>query len=402
MTEQAESKHPCLAGGLIHPDQWQLPETSVRKTLRAGIRDILLQLKADFSMADQAYQSLDDLPSLSSARLQRYAPLPDFAPLGSALLSALDELRQSGAHTRQACFLVSQPFSGLPEALETLDLRVISPPANLLMADADIAAWWDEQLMTDDWVIPELADFWLRHRSGLGLIRELMARLAVDQAGNGVVGCSSWCWQFWCQYLPDLYVAPWMPAPLTGECLVDWFGQLAMPDTGQGLTARMTNDGRFVLPAPSESRESRKHSLFPKDLATLARGNPGVALAVWRRALRAKPEESESGDVDAPDATEHCWVAPLDRLSLPKVPPSTTVSTGHVLHSLLLHNGLDLERLAQVTGLPEQELQITLGRLQRADVIAFSGDSQRYRVQPLGYPDVRRYLQARGYPVDRF
>lgn len=73
MTEQAESKHPCLAGGLIHPDQWQLPETSVRKTLRAGIRDILLQLKADFSRADQAGQSLDELRQ-SGARFVHFRP----------------------------------------------------------------------------------------------------------------------------------------------------------------------------------------------------------------------------------------------------------------------------------------------------------------------------------------
>lgn len=168
MNDNNRIAHPCLPGGLVALEQWQAPETSVRRTIRSGIRDILDQLKSGIHPDEQAFRSLDNLPALSELQIQDYAPEPNREELARALLSELDELRQSGVQVRKANVLVAPPFSGIEQALQAAGRRVIEPPDNLLMPENEIADWWDRQLQTDDWVIPELADFWLRHRAGSG------------------------------------------------------------------------------------------------------------------------------------------------------------------------------------------------------------------------------------------
>ena len=127
-------------------------------------------------------------------------------------------------------------------------------------------------------------------------------------------------------------------------------------------------------------------------------------LAIWRRTLRARPEDEaqQQGEGDAHQEGRQCWVAPLDQLSLPAVPQSSARRSGYLLHALLMHGGLSLGQLELTSGLPGEELRIALSRLERADVV--TGDEQEgiFRVQALAYPAVRRYLQSKGYPVDSF
>jgi len=55
-----------------------------------------------------------------------------------------------------------------------------------------------------------------------------------------------------------------------------------------------------------------------------------------------------------------------------------------------------------VTGLPGQEISLSLARFQRADLVTQGDTAGAFRVTPLGYPAVRKYLQSRGYSVDGF
>ncbi|WP_303290530.1 helix-turn-helix domain-containing protein [Marinobacter sp. SS5-14b] len=401
MTTETVQDNPCLPGGLIPLDQWKMPETSVHKTVRGVFKDIVRQLRVGISPEEQAFESLDDLPALSSHKLSRYAPEPDAGQLADTLNQQIAELQMASSHPRKVSFIVAPPFSGVAQALATTKRRVITPPDNLLMSEQDVSGWWDEQLGGDSWVVPELADFWLRHRSGLSLLKAFFARVAVEEAGDGLVGCSSWCWQFWCQYLPELHVGPITLAPLTGERLTHWLDYLAAGDGRRQLTARMTHDGRHVLPPPSDD-PSVKYSSFSNDLACMARGNRGVALAIWQRALRAKPEENAEHEGETPTNGPKCWVTPLEQLSLPAVPQSAGRQPGHILHALLLHSGLTADQLALVTGLPGPEISLTLARCLRAELITRDEPANRYRLTPLGYPAVRKYLQSRGYPVDGF
>ncbi|WP_323751340.1 hypothetical protein [Marinobacter sp.] len=390
----------CLPGGLIPLDQWTIPDVSVHKTLRAGIQDILDQLRSGLAPESEAFESLDDLPSLSAKKLNRYAPEPDAEAFASALREQLEALRQKGTHNRPVSFIVAPPFSGVSSALLTLPARVIEPPDNLLMTEQDADRWWDETLKGGDWVLPELADFWLRHRSGLNLLKSFFAHVARENLGHGVVGCSSWCWQFWVKYWPELHVGPLTLAPLDSERVTCWLDFLAHGGNGRSLTARMTNDGLYVLP-PRTDESKEKYSCFTQDLANAARGNRGVAHAIWRRALRAKPEEDTEQDEGAAKAAE-CWVVPFDQLSLPGVPQGSGQQAGVVLHALLLHSGLTIELLELVTGIAARELTLLVSRFLRADLVAQEESTQAYQLTPLGYPSVRKYLQAKGFPVDGF
>lgn len=285
---------------------------------------------------------------------------------------------------------------------------LILPPGNLLMDEDEAREWWDRQDLARPWVIPELADFWLRNLSGLALTRELLRRVAGGATGSGIVGCSSWCWQFWCSYLPDVHVGPLTPVPMDADCLGIWFESLAMAGGRQSVTARMTDNGLQVLPvSDAEHGKKRKCSGFLKDLASSARGNPGVALAIWQRALRARSEEganeSASGQVSAEEAgATRVWVVPFDQLGLPAVPQMPGDSVGQVLHALLLHDGLDTASLGLVTGIDEHDLNFVLARLAHAELIEQGASGLRWHITAAGHPSVRRHLHSWGFPADTF
>lgn len=420
MKEQHPSERfPSLPGGLIPLEQWQLPEVSVKRTLKDAVRHLMAQLRAGVSHDEEPFQSLDDLPPLTEKQVQHIAPRPDFTVLAEAILGSLEEMRQAETLRREVALLVAPPFSGVREALVRLpgvpsgagdddrsQWHLIAPPDNLLVSREDARRWWNNQDLSGPWVIPELADFWLRHTDGLSLIRELLHRISAGEAGPGVVGCSSWCWQFWESYLPDAHLAPLAPAPLDAERLGQWLEYLASCRDPRPVTARMTDDGLYVLPFENPTDDDkRKHSGFLRDLATAARGVPEVALAIWQRSLRARPEDDSQADSKnhSPKGSErHCWVVPLDQLSLPAMPQSRERAIGFILHALLLHDGLDEARISLVTGLDQPELCLALSRLRRSELVSLGEASRRWHVTPLGYPTVRRHLQSWGYPVDAF
>lgn len=452
------NENPILPGGLIPVEQWTLAETSVRRTLKGGLRHWLEQLGAGISSQEESFQSMDSLPELNNQQLQRLAPDPDRMAHAQALADAVAELRKQGHCQNPVLLIVAPPYSGVSRGLRCFpDCRIgsntqgengdsqsayrrILPPDNLLM-DADTARqWWEMQPLHEPWVISELAAFWRRHSNGLALVQELLRRVAQNCAGEGVIGCNSWCWQFWSSYYPDAQLAPWIPAPMTTDRLGIWLEQLAF-NNDTAPVVRMATDGKYVLPLKpkkddEKSYEKKKNSDLLRNLAADSRGIPGVALAIWRSALRARPESDADDDSDKqsekkpknPKAKQQdadCWIVPLDQLSLPGMPVSTERNLGLVLHALLMHDGLTVADLHLVTAVPEPGLSLAISRLARADMIAFGeigqdtafdlqSPEQRstaytdfaqnalWYVTPLGYPGTRRHLLNWGFPVDNF
>lgn len=402
-------------------DQWALPETSVRRSVMGAVQHVMNQLRAGMSAEDESFQSLDDLPELSADQQRQVAPEPDFMLQAEVLAEYLDQMRTQTPVMRNVAFLVAPPFSGIKEMLAAYPQvkvsgkesgesarSIITPPDNLLLDDGQAASWWDQQDLSGHWIIPELADFWLRHVSGLSLIRELFRRLSVDSAGQGIVGCSSWCWQFWDSYFPNARLTPLVPAALSAGHLGSWLCDLSTSKGGSQIGARMTNDGSYVLPLNDEpDGKKRKYSGFLRDLAAESRGIQGVALAIWQKALRARPEDGAESEKDAETPFDgpvqpKCWVVPLNQLSFPVVPQASGRALGFVLHALLLHNGLDQQALALVSGLSGHELGDVLARLARADIIIRNESDKSWQVTALGYPTARRHLQSWGFPVDSF
>lgn len=419
---------PCLPGGLLPVEQWVLPETSVHRSLKDAIRHALKQLRAGVSQAEEPFETMDQLPELSDIQKKRLVPEPDYAGQAVAIACDLKRARSEGSLIREVVCLVAPPFSGVEQALahfsqsDQLDprdasgetWRVILPPDTLLFDDQSASEWWDKQDMSLPWVIPELSDFWLRRLSGLALIKELFRRIANGEAGAGIVGCSSWCWRYWGHYLENAQMSPMTPAPMESERLGAWFTHLASGSGGSSVVARMTDDGSYVLPLAEiseaekdQSSKKRKYSTFLRDLAASSRGNPGVALAIWQRSLRARPDDDANLD-EADEKAERqsriadCWVVPLAQLSLPTMPQSQESVTGFALHGLLLHNGLDAASLEAVTGVSSHELSLVLSRLKRAELVIYNQSNECWQVTAIGYPTVRRHLQSWGFPVDQF
>ena len=405
--------------GLISVEQWSMPEVSVRRSLKDSLRQVLAQIRAGVVSEKDIFESIDNLPELPSTKLDSLAPPPDITELAETLSNALEELDSNHGLVNRATLLVAPPFSGIRSALgcfseleqhhegEAGQWSLILPPENLLLDDQGARAWWDSQDLSRPWVIPELADFWLRHLSGLALVRELLRRIISGGLAPGVIGCSSWCWQFWTSYFKEAHLSPVTPSSMSAGELGEWFESLAAGDNHKSINARMVDDGRWVLPtAGDDDGKKRKHSRFLRDLASAARGNPGVALAIWRRALRDRPEEAGSRESDqdssSRDAVDQAWVVPFDQLGLPAVPQSEGDAIGLVLHALLLHDGLDASHLQLVTGISERETGFVLARLSRADLIEQEASRGSWNVTAHGYPSIRRYLQSWGFPVDTF
>ncbi|OEY67866.1 hypothetical protein BG841_01625 [Marinobacter sp. X15-166B] len=399
----------ALPGGLIPCGEWKPPAGSVQRTLKEAARNGWRFLQKGFRPDEQPLEKPKDTASLSERQRARYAPLPDWTQRGRELGAALDELEDDGAIK----VIVAPPFAGLGTPLELLakirGWRIIEPPEDLFMSPQDAASWWRERSTESPWLVPDLAQFWLRHRSGLALIREFLIRVARDEQGQGVVGCSSWCWEFWAHYMPEVPIYPYTLAPLDGAGLADWFTALARNPHGRALRVRMANNDRWALLPDGACDDADKRSTFLQDLAAKARGNSGVALAIWRQALQTEPEGDEDDEDDpAPDPAEtpetskpcDCWVLPLDRITLPGMPGNSSRKLTHLLHAMLLHSGLSEERLALTTGLNDQEVSVSLAALRRAELVVQEGGG--WRVTVLGYPAVRRRLQSDGYPLDRF
>ncbi|WP_228339791.1 hypothetical protein [Marinobacter sp. F3R08] len=416
--EETGSSSPPL--GLIPITHWKVPETSVSRSVKDAFQQYLAQLRVGAKQADQACENLDDLPELSRSGLQTLAPAPDYASVAQEISNAFDALWSEEGGQRDIRFLVAPPFWGVRSALacfpelepvsggESGAWTLITPPENLLLDDQSARDWWDQQDLSRPWVIAELGDFWLRHLSGLSLIRELLRRIAAGGLAPGIVGCSSWCWQFWSSYIEDVHFSPLTPEPMDAVSLGSWFENLAASGGQAPVSARMANDGADVLPVsePSQGKKNKRNG-FLRELAAVARGNPGVALAIWRRALRSRPEEqADSGEpgqtASAEPRASRVWVVPFDQLRLPAVPQTQGDKIGLVLHALLLHDGLDDSGLALVTGIPEYELGFVLTRLARSELIGRGQSGGCWQVLASGYPSVRRHLQSWGFPVDPF
>lgn len=133
-----------------------------------------------------------------------------------------------------------------------------------------------------------------------------------------------------------------------------------------------------------------------RNLAADSRGISGVALAIWRKALRNQPEGDDSKQQSKNNKeSAQSWAVPLDKLKLPVMPVSPEYNLGIVLHALLLHDGLSKTDLALVTAVQEPELSLVLLRLKQAEIIAAAlpVDKEVRRIASLNTMDAA----AKGY-----
>lgn len=352
---------------------------------------------------------INNLKALPCERLQQVAPAPDWRDAVASLDGALEGWLTDERSDRFMVFLIGPPHGGCADILrrwaEQHQWRVLDPPAPEQILSGDPA--WPGSPMADDrpWVLPCLERIYLRHATGLGLVRHFLQQACRSALGRGIIGCDSWAWAFLRRIWPPGRRALALTLQsFDQERLTVYFQRLAGIPERQLLLFRQSNNGAYVLPPPAGIfDEPVTRSDFLRRLAAHSRGIPGVARAIWRASLRTRPATDMTGETGTDDRNPPCktiWIAPWDQIEKPALPGNAGRDQAFVLHALLLHGGLTVELLGCVLPLAPHHVVETLALLQDAGLVEQAGEV--WRVTPIGYPAVRGFLEDNRYFSDDF
>src|SRR5690606_23754394 len=123
--------------------------------------------------------------------------------------------------------------------------------------------------------LTRLEGWFVRHHDGLDALRAILGAL-VERRGPWSLDVTPWAWAWMQGVLPEArgLPAPHVTAPLEGEGLAAW------------------------IDPPPEVRvrgpEERPDEDFFRGLALRARGEPGVAAAVWRACLLSGAQSADA------------------------------------------------------------------------------------------------------------
>lgn len=250
---------------------------------------------------------------------------------------------------QEVTFLLDPPFSGTAAIARDWTWQqgwaLVSPPSIAQVRAVAVDEWWQQQALHDAaWLIDDLARFLLRSADGLRFIRVFLPRLLQGDFGQGVIVCDSWTFAFlrctWPLNLPRVY---------------------SFAPAGSGLLRQLGIEGR--------DRQLER-------LAKEARGNVGMALALWSCRVNK-------------DQLQAC------------LPVEADDNTAFILYALLLHRGLHGNCLQEVlSSMAPDELNVQLLRLEQLGVVERSREYWQLSVQ--GYLPTRDFLAGRDYLLDDF
>jgi hypothetical protein len=232
--------------------------------------------------------------------------------------------------------------------------------------------------------------------------------LLAGELGFGVVGCSSWAWSFF-RHAMDISAPLSMVAkPLDSKKLAQWLIALACGSSSRQIQFRQSDNGRVILSSASKDAAAENSDQAPyfRDLAAFSYGIPGVALAYWRASLQTEPDtldlEKNTDETIDGQSTSHStvWVKPWINIEKPGLPKKAWHHHAFILHSLLLHDTLDMDILAKLLPVRQPQIDQMLYDLSDNGVIECVDD--QWRVSPKGYPVVRAFLKNEGFLTDDF
>ncbi|WP_145074618.1 hypothetical protein [Aureliella helgolandensis] len=258
-------------------------------------------------------------------------------------------------------------------------------------------------------VIPHLERFFLRHHAGLDLLRQF-TQWVWQAPCRVVVGCDSWAWAYLTQAIQihSVFSPPIAMRAFDPHALMEWFQLIESRerpflyrDSEEELfppvETEAAGDSNGKRSAGRLTIERKTEELLEK-IAVIARGNPGVACAIWGRLLCTKAQEAE-----CEQSARHPMpvrVRALADLQRPILPPKSSTREAIVLHTLLLHRGLQPDIILQLVPFPPSKAIETLASLEAAQLIELQDGF--WRVTLLAYPAVRSALKADGLLVDDF
>lgn len=406
ITSASESKASPLWEYAAIAD-YRPPAAPVTQAARTGLAVFRHLFRRSQTEQDSPVKTQEELKALPRDRLERIAPPLEWGGAAEALDVELGCWLGAEKPNEPTILLVGPPYGGHAQILaawaEGHSWRQLKPPSPEQVLAGDESWLFNQASDGDPWVLTALERTYLRHATGLSLIRRFLDRAAAGDLGRGIIGCDSWAWAF--------VRVLWRGRPFITMTL-QAFDHSKLADCFQGLAEsfsdrpphfRQSNNGQYVLSPGDKEEVVSETSNFLKLLAAESRGILGVAWAMWRASLRSKPDEmrtEQSGGGDHRDARHTVWVTPWNQLKFPSLPGGAGRDEAFVLHALLLHNGLPVECLQKLLPLSPSQVVETIFRLDEAGLLV--RHNALWRVSPQGYPVVRQFLKSNGYLVDQF
>lgn len=345
-----------------------------------------------------------ELRSMPQARLENLAPPVDWKSAVAALDVALTPWLKTLPEGKNVQFVIGQPFFGHQDILTAWanknNAAVINAPPRHELLKPDPCELSLKDKGTELWVMPSLEQFFLRHASGLDVVRRLLEQAASGHLGAGLIGCDSWAWEYLKRIWPFPVKSAFTLQSFDGDQLTRYFaGNVSSTEKYLFCHAKT---GECILPsADTLSSGDYEVNQELKQLALHCRGNLGTAWSYWRNRLRSVPEADHAGsNVTTEEQKTHSKIWISSDLVEPDMPLDGAEDIALVLHALLIHNGLSADLLAAILPLSTSHVFSILLRLQAAELICCREET--WQVVPLGYATVRRFLVARGYLADSF
>jgi hypothetical protein len=393
----------------VHADDFQVPETTVDRTVKKRLFSFLNILKSRDNQDSKPLISKDETSAIDESRLSDIITTPDWKKPAAALDEALEDWLKSQKTEEPFKLILGPPFSGHTETLITWadshSFRIMIPPSADQILHQDMSYF--EQFNKSDslWVIPGLEKLFFRHTKGLDLVRRLIDGLFTGKIPPGVIGCDTWAWAFFCHVLEVESLSPLIPQAFQSEQMTNFLTEIISRDSENKTVFRRMGDGKLVL-NPYSLKKSKSQTESPecpwiKVMTEHCRGNPGIALEYWRRSLRTmtweegdeKPSKKFNDDFVDNNAV---WVIAWDKLHRPSIPNDMSRDHARVLYTLLIHGGLPEKLLYLLLPFSVHESARFLRFLQSGELIEKSFEI--WRVSPFAFPVTGDYLYAEGYP----
>lgn len=383
----------------VPPEDYAVPAVQMHKA--AGKAWLSLQNLFRRKNSAATFKAEQDLHALSEVRLEHLVPPLPWDDAAAALDASLPDWLAAGSSATCVKFVVGQPFCGHAEIVSLLGARhratEVAPPSieQILSNDESWLEGWP--LPETFWVLPKLEHCYLRHASGLNLVRRLLCLATNGDLGQGVIGCDSWAWAYLQRIFPLPQAAAITLQAFDAKRLQNLLYDQMTSRAQQKIHYFNAKNNQEILGPSAEQGQLQKEFV---ELAAHCRGNVAVATTYWRQRLRCLPDEEAAVDDEktAMRPGEQVWVAGM--------PPEPELPIGHeedfflLLHAMLLHGGLSESLLGELLPFSAIRGLGLLAQLQQSG-IAYCADG-RWQVREMAYARVRRLLSARDYLTDLF